>query len=277
MAIYIVQHRPYWKPDGDHYYSIEVGAVNHSNHFGDFRDDLGDNISNRNSVWCELTALYWIFKNDIVNTDYVGLCHYRRYFAFGLSDNLFVDKYIKLKNKKQKTPYMKIGKQYIDTPFFQKIISTDIIKTYLTEYDIILPKPTFLNTNVQENFEQAHGKVFYDIMKQVVHEYSPEYDMAFQKVSKRKYEYFFNMFVTSKSAFSKYAEWLFPILFDIEKKIEIPKDVYQKRIIGFMAERLLNIWVYKNNLKIKEVPLAFLCDDDTLKRKAFFHSVKAFD
>lgn len=58
---------------------IQVGAALAGKRTAMITDNQGDNISEKNKKYCELTALYWIWKND--NTKYVGLSHYRRRFV----------------------------------------------------------------------------------------------------------------------------------------------------------------------------------------------------
>ncbi|MCI8292286.1 MAG: DUF4422 domain-containing protein [Hespellia sp.] len=57
---------------------IQVGAALTDRNICEIRDNTGDHISEKNRQYCELTALYWIWKND--DSDYVGLGHYRRHF-----------------------------------------------------------------------------------------------------------------------------------------------------------------------------------------------------
>lgn len=59
---------------------IQVGTELTDKRIGDdvLMDNIGDNISNKNRQYCELTGLYWIWKHAL--EDYIGLVHYRRHF-----------------------------------------------------------------------------------------------------------------------------------------------------------------------------------------------------
>ena len=60
------------------YLPVQMGHAIHPD-IGYTGDDTGENISDRNWNFCELTGLYWAWKN--IEADYIGLVHYRRYFA----------------------------------------------------------------------------------------------------------------------------------------------------------------------------------------------------
>lgn len=67
-------------PEDSMYLPVHVGrALYPDREFGYQSDAEGDNISIKNPYYCELTALYWAWKN--LKADYVGLAHYRRHFS----------------------------------------------------------------------------------------------------------------------------------------------------------------------------------------------------
>jgi len=66
--------------------------------------------------------------------------------------------------------------------------------------------------------------------------------------------------ICSKEKFDTYQTWIFSILFELETRIEIPKDQYQARVFGFISERLINLYVYHNNFKIKGIPTYRIID-----------------
>ena len=67
------------------YLPLHVGAEGKTDQNGNpldlgyQKDNTGENISNKNAAYCELTGLYWAWKN--LDTDYTGLAHYRRHFG----------------------------------------------------------------------------------------------------------------------------------------------------------------------------------------------------
>lgn len=68
---------------------IQAGKYNANIQVADITDNIGDNISSRNSSYCELTAMYWIWKNT--NYKYIGLCHYRRHFIINESGVAYIE------------------------------------------------------------------------------------------------------------------------------------------------------------------------------------------
>ena len=227
IKIYIATHKIAKMPTQSIYTPIRVGAALNKDDFGFVRDDTGENISAKNKNFCELTATYWILKND--KSDIVGLTHYRRYF---------------FKNHK--------------TNKLSNVLDEEDIRKILKEKDIIVPNSTFIiKHNVEKSWEKTHVKKDYDECRKIISEKYPEYLEAFDKFSKSRFLYICNMFIARKEIFDSYYNWLFDILFELEKRVNLEEyDDYNKRLFGFMSERLFNVWLIKHQeLKIQKMPV----------------------
>lgn len=240
MKIYIVTHKTMnsYPIQNELYCPLLVGAAGKES-FVELRDDQGDNISKKNNSYCELTGLYWIWKNS--NEDVVGLCHYRRY----LSKSFF-------SNKKN---------------FF---ITKANIENILAEYDIILPKKKYFKEKFISENSTAPSKKDMEYVRKAILDLFPEYISSFDKVMNGKSAFLYNIFICRKEIINKYCSWLFPILFAVENVI--PKedylgDKYRQRLFGFISERLFNVWLLHNELKIKEMNVVNT-------EEKHFHSIK---
>ncbi|MFR3240599.1 MAG: DUF4422 domain-containing protein [Megamonas funiformis] len=232
IKILIATHKKYWMPSDEVYMPIHVGREGKDN-LGYVGDNTGENISIKNPNYCELTGLYWAWKN--LDCEYIGLCHYRRYFAHKSKSS-------KLEDKKQ------------------AIFTRDDYERLLQQYDVILPKKRnyFIET-VRSQYEHAHNKRDLDEIEKIIKMQYPSYIEAFEKVMNSRKLHIYNMFVMNKALFDEYCTWLFDILFTLEKRIDITNyDKYNARVFGFLSERLFNIWLEKKQLKIKTVNVVFL-------------------
>lgn len=212
------------------YVPIHVGAALNQNDLGYIKDNTGDNISFKNTNYCELTGLYWAWKN--LSADYIGLVHYRRYFS---NKGVF-------SNKKT------------------RIIDQKKAESLLANSPIIVPKPRnyWIETNYSQ-YSHAHHAIDLDTTRIVIQEKYPEYINAFDKVMKSTMGHRFNMFIMRKDYFNNYCEWLFDILFELEKRLDISS--YSKndaRVFGFVSERLLDVWLKTNDIKFKDCPYVFI-------------------
>lgn len=218
--IYIITHKKTDLPELDNYAPLQVGAY-FGNDLGYLKDDVGVNISNKNKNYCELTGLYWIWKN--INDNYKGLVHYRRYFS--------------------------------KSNYFKRIYSYDELLSFLDEYDIILPKKEiFLQNARDEILISCCTEDIFNCLRNIVKEKYCDYLCSFDDFFNQNKCSLFNMMFTDRKIFDEYSKWLFDILFELEKRIDISDlDDYQKRVYGFLSERLLNVWVLKNNLKVKYI------------------------
>ncbi|MDF9444652.1 DUF4422 domain-containing protein, partial [Limosilactobacillus mucosae] len=112
---------------------------------------------------------------------------------------------------------------------------------------------------VKQQFENFHHTDDLAITRQVIKELSPDVIPAFDQVMQQSQISFYNMFYTSKSEMDAYCDWLFKILFEVEKRTDISNyDQYQQRLYGFLGERLLNVW-----LKYRQASVKYLAEYQT--------------
>ena len=219
-------------------------------------DADGDQISSENEIYSELTGWYWIWKNQ--KHDFVGTAHYRRYFTnfkptyFRKTSKLLLY-FIGLQKKRHGLLYVKDSEKW-----HQKILSAVDIQLLLNEFDIILPQKKKFKYSVYEQYSRRHNEKDILITKQIIKELHPEFINSFNKTFNCSEMYSFNMFIMPWNLFDNYMGWLFSILFELEKRSVINmEDKYQKRVCAFMAERFQTVWVIKNKLKIKELPILY--------------------
>ncbi|MDR1722007.1 MAG: DUF4422 domain-containing protein [Methanobrevibacter sp.] len=243
-------------------------------------DNTNNNISEKNPDFCELTGLYWMWKNS--KADILGLCHYRRYFTKST---------------------------------FGSYLDKEDIEQTLSNHDIILPKSfeTYFGS-LYKDFKYHHDIKYLNMTKNIIQDLYPNYANNFDKVMNKKKGYYYNMFIMKKNLVDDYCDWLFTILFELENRlnnnqngntisntnsnsdidsntsfngntisnINSNSDIdsntknndNDSRIYGFISERLFNLWIYQNNLKIKETNVKII--ENWFKTKLFIKKIGRF-
>lgn len=249
IKIIIAAHKQYTMPEDDIYIPLHVGAEGKVS-FGYQRDNQGENISNKNLYYCELTGLYWAWKN--LDADYIGLSHYRRHFTCS-----------------KKIPKTEEEK-------FKILLNKEQVEEILENTDIIVPKKRkYYIENLYDHYKHTMYIEPLDITAKIIEEKYPEYLTEFEKLHKRTSSHMFNMFIMKKEYLNQYCEWLFDILFELEKRIDLKEyDAFHARFFGRVSELLLDVWINTNHLKYEEVKVIDMQPVNWLKKGTAFLSAK---
>lgn len=219
LTILVASHKPDRVYHDDVYTPIHVGrAVSRfkKEMAGMIGDDTGDNISDKNGAYCELTATYWAWKN-LKGTEYIGLAHYRRYFA---------------------------------TKF-----SSDMIDELFKSCDVVLPAP-YLHDRYNEmkmarTLDMEDEVIFLKVFKKKY----PEYEQSLIDYMYGFRDYPYNMFIMRWNQFDEYCKFLFSILFECERLMKPLSYTCSSRRLGYIAEYLLPIFCLHNKLRIHTEPV----------------------
>ncbi|HEB7538874.1 TPA: DUF4422 domain-containing protein, partial [Campylobacter coli] len=247
-------------------------------------DDTGDNISHLNRYFCELTGIYWAWKNydKLGNPDYIGFMHYRRIFDFcGDSAKLPL-------NGEFNIPEL----SYIDDCDKNIYLNnTNIINTFLECNGVV-----FKAQNINPYLHYEHAGDFlkikdYDTCLKIIDKKFCKYSNASKEYNNGEVSYFCNMFVMLREDFFEYCSFIFGVLFECQRLIDIGKyNAIEQGVFGYLGEWLSGIFftylkgkecllkeldvIYIKNCELiqeitpafeeNNIPIIFSCDDNYL-------------
>jgi len=251
VKIIIATHKKYVMPTDSMYFPIYVGSVGKEN-IGYQRDDEGENISELNPYFCELTGLYWAWKN--LNADYIGLVHYRRHFSSGRSLNIW-----------------------------ENVLRYGDICEALGKVKVFIPRKRYYwIETLYSHYKHTHYIYQLDETRKVIEQRYPEYIDAFDMVCKRRWGYMYNMMIMEKTLLNSYCIWLFDILFELKKRLgEEGLTPFHSRYYGRISEIIFNVWLYEQEVKgvinrneIKEIPVIHMEKVDWRRKGMAFLKAK---
>lgn len=226
-------------------------------------DNTGENISARRNSFCELTVQYWAWKN--VKADYYGICHYRRYFSFAdeahREDN-YTNVLASFIDGKSRERYC-----LDDIEQIRKVVSgNDILAT--TAFDVSkVGYKNIENQYVQQEYLEAGDM---EILRSAMNKLHPEYVATLENTLHSKQFYPCNMFIMKREVFEEYCAWLFSVLFEVERHLDMSEANSDRlRAIGHIGERLLTVFINhkkQQNAKIRILQRVLFRNPSRLER-----------
>ena len=188
IKIIVATHKKYKMPNDPMYLPLHVGAEGKTTpdgaplNLGYQKDNTGDNISTRNPSFCELTGLYWAWKN--LDVDYIGLVHYRRHFGIRRKDPM------------------------------AGVLSSGQLVPLLGKYKVFVPKKRhYYIETLYSHYAHTHYASQLDCTRKIIAEKYPTYLPSFDNVVHKTCGYMFNMMILERTELNRYCTWLFDILF----------------------------------------------------------------
>ena len=276
IKIMVCTHKDYVMPADSIYLPIQVGKKLSDLELGiqsdqDVERVECDNISSLNPLYCEMTAMYWAWKNIrkvFPDVQYVGLCHYRRYFS---AENHVLHDGLRMVKKFVKTSIHSVTGKEVASVFFERtktihsltderfMESTNKLKSLIPSADITTTIPIrFFCCNVREFFSVI-GRIYIDLLIEIVSHYYPDYTSALNSVLRGTSLCTANMIILKTGLLDEYCMFVFGVL---EKHMEMVKEraicldperegIYS-RVPGYLAEILTSTFIEtkKNEAKI---------------------------
>jgi hypothetical protein len=258
IRILIACHKKSPVPADPLYLPLQVGAEGKES-IGFQRDDEGAEISSRNSLYCELTGLYWGWKN--LSADGLGLVQYRRHFT------------------------MHSRSWCAHHSLDENVLTAEEARQLLERYAVLVPKKRrYYIETIYSQYDHTFDGRHLDAARAAVRRRCPEYLPDFDAYMKARSGWMFNMFLMRRPLADAYCQWLFPLLEDVEAQIDSSgMNAFEKRYIGRVSERLLDVWLLHqvrsgilSREEIHEIPYFYLGKVDWPRKIRSFLAAKLF-
>lgn len=234
ITVAVATHKPYQMPSDPCYLPLHVGATMHPEVCVSMQqDNVGENISDRNDIYSELTGMYWMWKN--CKSSFKGLVHYRRHFRTLDSDR-----------SRSKNRFDRIATE------------ADFLTSFENQKcEILVPKArNYYIDSIGGHYRATLPEEQLDSCRAVLCDIEPSYVRAFDSVLASREAHLFNMFVARDYVFDAYCAWLFPVLEEL-CRVHDPSlyDPFNARYPGRISEILLDAWMDVNSTVWKELPV----------------------
>ncbi len=202
---------------------IQGGADLTFDRIGEYQDNVGENISKRNRDYCEMTSVYWAWKNDL-DSDYIGLCHYRRRFM-------------------------------LDKQMINSMINNN--------YDLVTTTPYLENNTVYEEFCTQNwflDQQEWDLITAAIEKVAPDYLSSWKKLAESNMFIPCNMFIMKRNVFDDYCKMVFDVTEEVDSFYLNQGIQKNNRYLGYIAELLTNVFIMakKDDLKKAYVDMQIL-------------------
>ena len=224
VRIFVCRHQPGPVLETPPFVPIQAGRAISRHRLPGLGDDQGDHISNRNPVYSELTAHYWLWHNGLGDPDFthIGLCHYRRYPWFGIGPGLIAAQLTRL----------------------QAITLPTLAHALAARHDMLLPTPLILPLPVRQHWQRfGLPPATLDAALALVARRHPAMVPTVNQVMDGRLLYTGNILIMPKAEFAACMAWLFGLLFAVEARERLQPEGIPSRVYGHLAERLLTIYV----------------------------------
>lgn len=223
----------------EYMHAIQVGAANTDERIAEITDATGDNISAKNGNYCEITGLYWIWKNILCGE----ACESR-----GVKEGDYMDDGHDVQGQTVS------GAKYFGLAQYRRsfeLTEDDLRRLFCNDIDVLLPYPLMYEPDINKHHERYLKDADWTALLTALKEVSPEYAEAFTGVLGQQWMYNYNVIIAKAQVLRDYCEWLFPILERVEE-LSVPKGSERSdRYIGYMVEMLETLYFMRNRDKLK--------------------------